>query len=312
MTTPAERAQRYDREYARNLRALAYRMLGSRAEAEDIVQEAWLRWADVDESTIQNVGAYLSRLVTNLCLDKLGSAAAKRERYVGVWLPEPVLNEDAGWTPGPEVQAEFAQDVSIAFMLALERLSPLERAAFLLHDVFDLDFDEIGRRLERSPAACRQLASRARQHVKADYARQEVEDEERDRLFGAFNAAVRNFDVDALAAVLAGDAVMLADGGGKVSALSRPLHGGAQIAKAFVGFARLPTSHAWRLEPARINGMAGLLIFDDATGELVQTIALAPSATEPGRIGALYVQRNPDKLQGVLDDLARGADVAGR
>ncbi len=311
-TTPAERAQRYDREYARNLRALAYRMLGSRAEAEDIVQEAWLRWADVDESTIQNVGAYLSRLVTNLCLDKLGSAAAKRERYVGVWLPEPVLNEDAGWTPGPEVQAEFAQDVSVAFMLALERLSPLERAAFLLHDVFDLDFDEIGRRLERSPAACRQLASRARQHVKADYARHEVEDEERDRLFGAFSAAVRNFDVDALAAVLAEDAVMLADGGGKVSALSRPLHGGAQIAKAFIGFARLPTSRAWRLEPARINGMAGLLIFDDATRELVQTIALAPSATAPGHIGALYVQRNPDKLQGVLDDLRRGADVDGR
>ena len=312
MTTPAERAQRFDREYARNLRALAYRMLGSRAEAEDIVQEAWLRWADVDESTIQNVGAYLSRLVTNLCLDKLGSAAAKRERYVGVWLPEPVLNEDAGWTPGPEVQAEFAQDVSVAFMLALERLSPLERAAFLLHDVFDLDFDEIGRRLERSPAACRQLASRARQHVKADYARQEVEDEERERLFGAFSAAVRNFDVDALAAVLAEDAVMLADGGGKVSALSRPLRGGAQIAKAFIGFARLPTSRAWRLEPARINGMAGLLIFDGATRQLVQTIALAPSATAPGRIGALYVQRNPDKLQGVLAEMGRGANVAER
>ena len=143
MTTLAERALRYDREHARTLRALAYRMLGSRTEAEDIVQEAWLRWAQVDESTVQHAGAYLSRLVTNLCLDKLGSAAAKREQYVGVWLPEPLLNEEAGWSPGPEVQAEFAQDVSVAFLLALERLSPLERAAFLLHDVFDLDFDEI-------------------------------------------------------------------------------------------------------------------------------------------------------------------------
>ena len=150
MTSPAERARRYDRELARNLRALAYRMLGSRAEAEDIVQEAWLRWAPVDESTVQHAGAFLSRLVTNLCLDKLGSAAAKREQYVGVWLPEPLLDEDADWAPGPEVQAEFAQDVSIAFMLALERLSPLERAAFLLHDVFDLDFDEIGVRLSRT------------------------------------------------------------------------------------------------------------------------------------------------------------------
>jgi len=305
MTTLAERALRYDREHARSLRALAYRMLGSRTEAEDIVQEAWLRWAQVDESTVQHAGAYLSRLVTNLCLDKLGSAAAKREQYVGVWLPEPLLNEEAAWSPGPEVQAEFAQDVSVAFMLALERLSPLERAAFLLHEVFDLDFDEIGRRLERSPAACRQLASRARNHVKADYARREVEEEERERLFGAFSEAVRNFDVDALAKVLTEDAVMLSDGGGKVSAMPHPLRGGALIAETLIGFAMLPTSRAWRLEPARINGLPGCVIFDDATGQLVQTIALAPSTTEPGRIGALYVQRNPDKLQGVLAALGR-------
>ena len=310
MTTLAERALRYDREHARSLRALAYRMLGSRTEAEDIVQEAWLRWTQVDESTVQHAGAYLSRLVTNLCLDKLGSAAAKREQYVGVWLPGPLLNEEAGWSPGPEVQAEFAQDVSVAFMLALERLSPLERAAFLLHDVFDLDFDEIARRLERGPAACRQLASRARSRVKTDYARREVEQEECERLFGAFSEAVRNFDVDALAKVLTEDAVMLADGGGKVSAVPRPLRGGALIAKTFIGFARLPTSRAWRLEPARINGLPGCVIFDDATGQLVQTIALAPSATEPGHIGALYIQRNPDKLQGVLTALGRSS-VAG-
>src|SRR5690606_36356043 len=196
------------------------------------------------------------------------------------------------WAPGPEAQAEFAQDVSVAFMLALERLSPLERAAFLLHEVFGLDFDEIGRRLDRSPAACRQLASRARNHVKADYARREVEQEERERLFAAFVEAVRSADVDALARVLAEDAVMLADGGGKVSAVPRPLQGAALIARTFIGFATLPSSRAWRFEPARINGLPGCLVFDDATGQLVQTIALAPSATEPGRIGALYIQRN--------------------
>lgn len=311
MTTPTERALRYDREHARSLRALAYRMLGSRAEAEDIVQEAWLRWAQVDENTVQHAGAFLSRLVTNLCLDKLGSAAAKREQYVGVWLPEPLLDEDAGCWPDPAVQAEFAQDVSIAFMLALERLSPLERAAFLLHEVFDVDFDEIGRRLERSPAACRQLASRARNNVKVDYARREVEEEEHERLFRAFSEAVHNFDVDALAKVLADDAVMLADGGGKVSAVSRPLHGGGPIAKAVIGFAKLPTSVAWRWQPVRINGLPGCLIFDDTTGQLVQTIALAPSATKPGRIGALYIQRNPDKLQGVLATLGQRS-VAGQ
>jgi RNA polymerase sigma-70 factor (ECF subfamily) len=305
MTTLADRALRYDREHARNLRALAYRMLGSRTEAEDIVQDIWLRWADVDESTVQHAGAYLSRLATNLCLDKLGSAAAKREQYVGVWLPEPLLDEEANWSSGPEVRTEFAQDVSVAFMLALERLSPLERAAFLLHDVFDLDFDEIGQRLERNPAACRQLASRARGHVKADYARREVEEEERQRLFDAFSEAVRGFDVDALAKVLAEDAVMLADGGGKASAIAHPMHGGALVAKTFIGFARLPSSLAWRIEPAHINGLPGCLIFDDATGQLVNAIALAPSATEPGRIGALYIQRNPDKLHGILAALER-------
>ena len=233
--------------------------------------------------------------MTNLCLDRLGSAAARREQYVGVWLPEPLVDEEAGWSPGPEAQAEFAQDVSVAFMLALERLSPLERAAFLLHEVFDVDFDEIGRRLERSPAACRQLASRARNHVKADYARREVAEEERARLFGAFSEAVRTRDVDALARVLAADAVMMSDGGGKASAGRQPLRGAALIARTFIRFASLPTSH-WRLEPARINGLPGCLVFDEPTGDLVQTIALAPSATEPDRIGALYVQRNPDKL----------------
>ncbi len=307
MTSLAERALRYDREHARGLRALAYRMLGSRTEAEDIVQEAWLRWSQVDESTVRHAGAYLSRLVTNLCLDKLGSAAAQREQYVGVWLPEPLLDEEADWSPDPEAQAEFAQDVSVAFMLALERLSPLERAAFLLHEVFDLEFDEIGRRLARSPAACRQLASRARNHVKADYARREVEKEERERLFRAFSEAVRGLDVEALAKVLAEDAVMMADGGGKVSAVPRPLRGGRLIAKTLIGFASVPAGSGWCLEPTRINGLPGCLIHDAATGRLLQTIALAPSITAPDRIGALYIQRNPDKLRGVLAALGDSA-----
>jgi RNA polymerase sigma-70 factor, ECF subfamily len=295
-----ERALRFDRHHARRLHALAYRMLGSRADAEDVVQEAWLRWwAEIDESAIQHAGAYLSRLVTNLCLDKLGSAAARREQYVGVWLPDPLLNEEADWSLGPEARAEYAHDVSVAFMLALERLSPLERAAFLLHDVFDLDFDEIGQRLGRSSSACRQLASRARNHVKANYARREVEEEERNRLFRAFSEAVLNLDVDALAKVLAEDVVLLADGGGRVSAIPHPIHGRALVAKTLIGFASLPASQAWRLAPAGINGAPGCLVIDDAAGQLVQTITLAPSAREPGCIGALYVQRNPEKLQGV-------------
>jgi RNA polymerase sigma-70 factor (ECF subfamily) len=299
--SPTARALRFDRDQARRLRALAYRMLGSRAEAEDIVQEAWLRWAEVDEATVEHAGAFLSRLVTNLCLDKLRSAAVQREHYVGVWLPEPMLEDEAlfGWAPGPEKQAEFAQDVSIAFMLALERLSPLERAAFLLHDVFDLDYDEIARHLDRSEAACRQLISRARKNVKADYARREVAKEEADRLVAAFMHAVRSQDVSALAQLLSEDAVLMADGGGKVSAVPKPLHGGAVIARTFIGFAQMPTSRAWRLVPATVNGLPGLLIVDDnAGGRLVQTIALAP-ASEPGQVGAVYIQRNPDKLAAI-------------
>ena len=298
-SAPVERARRYHHDHAHRLRALAYRMLGSRAEAEDIVQEAWLRWSQVDEDSVQHAGAYLSRLVTNLCLDRLGSAAARREQYVGVWLPEPMLDEEVGWSPGPQAQAEFAQDVSMAFMLALERLSPLERAAFLLHEVFELDFEEIGQHLARSPAACRQLASRARSHVKANHARREVTQEEHERLLRAFSEAVRDLDVAALARVLTEDALMLADGGGKASAVPRPLRGGGLVAKTFIGFAKLPSSRAWRLVSARINGLPGCLVVDDASAQLVQTIALAPSATEPGRIGALYIQRNPDKLHGV-------------
>jgi RNA polymerase sigma-70 factor (ECF subfamily) len=277
-------------------------MLGSRAEAEDIVQEAWLRWAEVDESTVDHTGAFLSRLVTNLCLDKLRSASARREHYVGVWLPEPLVEDDElfDWSPDPEKRLEFAQDVSVAFLLALERLSPLERAAFLLHDVFDLDYDEVARHLDRSEAACRQLSSRARKNIKADYARREVAQEERDSLVNAFMEAVRSHDVTALAKMLSADAVLLADGGGKVSALPRPLHGNETIARTFIGFAKMPAHLGWRLVPATVNGLPGCLIFDDlAEGRLVETIALAPAPCEPGRVAAMYVQRNPDKLLAV-------------
>jgi RNA polymerase sigma-70 factor (ECF subfamily) len=312
--SPAARARRFDQEHARRLRALGYRMLGSRAEAEDIVQEAWLRWAEVDESTVAHAGAFLSRLVTNLCLDKLRSAAAQREHYVGVWLPEPLLEDEDlfGWSPSPEKQAEFAQDVSVAFMLALERLSPLERAAFLLHDVFDLDYDEIARHLDRSEAACRQLTSRARKNIKADYARREVAQEERERLAEAFVAAVRSRDVTALAELLADDAVLLADGGGKASAVPRPLHGHLLIARTLVGFAQLSGNDGWRLVPTTVNGLPGCLVLDDrAGGQLVQTIALAPAVGEPGHVGALYVQRNPDKLRAIAQHLQGDVTTRG-
>jgi RNA polymerase sigma-70 factor (ECF subfamily) len=303
------RAQRFEREHASRLRALAYRMLGARAEAQDIVQEAWLRWSEVDERGIEQPAAFLTRLVTNLCLDRLRSAAVQREHYVGVWLPEPLLEADAlfSWAPGPEHLAEYAQDLSTAFVLALERLSPLERAAFLLHDVFDLDHGEIALHLARSEAACRQLLSRARRNVKASGVRRQVTREEGERLGAAFMQAVRSRDVSALTQLLVDDAVMLADGGGKVSALPRPVQGGARIARTFMAFVQMPTSRGWRLVAGWINGHPGLLVVDDHdTGRLVQTLTLAP-AEQQGRIEAVYIQRNPDKLLGLGGHVTAGA-----
>jgi RNA polymerase sigma-70 factor (ECF subfamily) len=276
----------------RYLRALAYRMLGSRAEAEDVVQDAWLRWQSADRSGVENPRAFLSQTVTNLCLDRLQSARARREQYVGVWLPEPLVDEDLH--PGPDVTTEYAQDVSIAFMLALERLQPLERAAFLLHDVFDLDYDEVARRLQRSPAAVRQLASRARTHVQAGHARVEVAAEEGQRLLQAFGQALVQGDIDALARVLTDDAVFLSDGGGKVAAVPRPLHGAALIAKTLIGFFKLADWSQLKVRAAQVNGLPGWVIAQ-ADGTPVQTFAFEPAPD--GRVARIYVTRNPDKLQ---------------
>jgi RNA polymerase sigma-70 factor (ECF subfamily) len=211
---------------------------------------------------------------------------------VDVWLPEPLVDEDLH--PGPDVTTEYAQDVSIAFMLALERLNPLERAAFLLHDVFDLGYDEVAQRLQRSPAAVRQLAARARAHVQAGHARVEVAAEEGQRLLQAFGQALVQGDIDALACVLADDAVFLSDGGGKVAAVPRPLHGAALIARMLVGFFRLADWSKLQVRAVQVNGLPGWLIVQ-ADGTPVQTFAFEPAAD--GRIGRIYVTRNPDKLQ---------------
>jgi RNA polymerase sigma-70 factor (ECF subfamily) len=278
----------------RHLRALAYRMLGSRAEAEDVVQDCWLRWREVDHAQVQSARAFLSQTATRLCLDRLTSAQARREQYVGVWLPEPLVDEAMDFHPGPDVITEYAQDVSIAFMLALERLSPLERAAFLLHDVFDIDFDEVARRLNRSSAACRQLAARARTHVREAQPRVQVEPAQRDRLMQAFGMALQRGDVDALAKELAEDAEFLSDGGGVVSAVSQPLHGGALIAKTLIGFTRNIDWTRLALRAATINGLPGGVLYDRADGTVIQTLAMRLDAQ--GRIAAIYVTRNPHKL----------------
>ena len=273
------------------LTGLAYRMLGSRAEAEDVVQDAYLRWHDADHAAIEQPRRYLGTVVTRLCLDRMKSAQVRREVYVGQWLPEPVVDEafDA------DAAGELAHDLSVALMLVLERLSPLERASFLLHDVFGLDFAEVGRALDRDEAACRQLAARARAHIEEGRPRFSASQEEGRRLAAAFTAAAQSGDTGALAKLLAEDAVLYSDGGGKRVAALNPIYGADKILRFFAGIARknaaLPTMQ-WR--PAKVNGLAGFVMREQDGS--IDTIAFEP---RDGRIAAIYVVRNPEKLRHV-------------
>lgn len=282
--------------HRRYLRSLAYRMLGSRADAEDAVQDAWLRWHATDRATVDHPRAFLSRTVTRLCLDRIKSAQAQREVYVGAWLPEPVVDDVTEFQPGPEALHALANDLSFAFMLTLERLSPLERAAFLLHDVFDMEYGDIAKTLGRSESACRQLASRARSNVHANRPACKVSAEEGNRLADAFANAIRHGDVASLAAVLAQDATFVSDGGGRVNAVPRPVIGRDKVAQVIIGFARHVAPEEVRVRRAQINGLAGF-VMSGADGTLIQTLAIEPD--EQGQIRAIYVMRNPDKLQRV-------------
>lgn len=262
--------------------SLAYRMLGSLAEAEDVAQDAFLRWRELDRATIDHPRAYLARVVSRLCLDRMKSAVARRERYVGTWLPEPVV--------APPSQS-IADDLSVALLLTLERLSPLERAAFLLHDVFDMDYAAIADTLGRSEAACRQLAARAREHVRDERPRFTASEESRDKLTHAFHAAMTTGDLDAIARLLADDAVFYSDGGGKRLAALNPIYGKAKILRFLAGVSTKRTLPSLdEIERTQLNGLPGFVL---RTDEGVETLALEIAGDE---IVALYAVRNPDKL----------------
>jgi RNA polymerase sigma-70 factor, ECF subfamily len=264
---------------------VAYRMLGSVAEAEDVVQDAFLRWRD-HATGVDDPRAYLATIVTRLCLDRLKSARARREEYVGTWLPEPLV-EDAA--PG----AEVAADVSVALMLTLERLSPLERAAFLLHDVFDVDYAQIAVTLERSEAACRQLVARAREHVRDGRPRFAHSPETEQRLVSAFATAMMSGQLDALSAVLAEDAVLYSDGGGKRRAALNPIFGRDRILRFLAGIQKKSRATVEEARRARINGLPGFVLrIEDG----VETLALE---VRDDAIAAIYLVRNPDKLRHV-------------
>ncbi len=263
------------------LMRVAYRMLGSVADAEDMVQEAFIRWVKADRSEVREPEAFLRRTVTRLCLDQLKSARRKRETYIGPWLPDPVVEE------------EEEEDVTLPLMLALERLSPLERAAFLLHDVFGLGFDEVAKTIQRDPAACRQLASRARVHVREARPRFLVDKQSGLKLAEAFFAASRSGDMKALGAMLSADVSVHADGGGKRSAALEPIVGFDAVMKVHERLAAHFRKNGSKLVRAGfVNGLPGFITLE-ADGEL-QTTALD---IEDGKIAAIYVVRNPDKLR---------------
>jgi RNA polymerase sigma-70 factor (ECF subfamily) len=277
--------------HRRSLTGLAYRMLGSRAEAEDVVQDAYLRWHTADRAAVAEPRRYLGTVVTRLCLDRMKSAKARRELYVGQWLPEPVVDEAFD----DDSAGDLAHDISVALMLVLERLSPLERASFLLHDVFGLDFAEVARTLGRGEAACRQLAARARTHIEDGRPRFAPSREEGHRLATAFQAAVASGDTRTLKQILAQDAVLYSDGGGKRAAALNPIYGADRIMRFFAGVARKnPALAAIRARPAVVNGMAGFVLREDDGS--IDTMAIEH---RDGRIVAVYMTRNPEKLRHV-------------
>ena len=269
------------------LLGLAYRMLGSRSDAEDIVQDAYLRFAGAQD--VHNPEAFLVTVVTRLCLDRLKSAKAQREIYVGPWLPEPVFDAEG---LSADAATELADDLSFALLLALDRLSPMERAAFLLHDVFDTPFSEIAAMLDRTEASCRQLASRARRAVRDNRPAPVATPDSHARLLQAFSDAVASGDVRQLAELLREDAVAITDGGGRKFAARNPIIGADKVARFFIGLAGKTAGHDVRIAPAVINGAVGALLYLD--GELDLTLSMA---IDGEKIAAIYVVRNPDKLR---------------
>jgi RNA polymerase sigma-70 factor (ECF subfamily) len=267
-------------------------MLGSRADAEDIVQDAWLRWQNADQERVENIEAYLVRTVSRLCLDALKSARARRETYVGPWLPEPLID-----LAGMEEDriATIASDISFSLMLVLERLSPLERASFLLHDVFELPFADIAGLLETNEAACRQQATRARKRIRDERPRFPATAAEAESLAMAFFTAAAAGNVDGLKSMLRDEAVLYSDAGGKRKAALRPIQGADSISRMLGGLAakgRAAGNTAYRL--GTVNGLPGVLLKLADGGFCCMALEISS-----GRVDGVYMIYNPDKLAAI-------------
>jgi len=271
----------------------AYELLGSAADAEDVLQETWLRWVDVDLDSVRNHRAYLVQMTTRQALGRLRTLGRRRESYVGSWLPEPLLT-----TPDVAEDVELADSVSMAMLLVLETLTPTERAVFLLRDVFALEYDEIADAVDKTPAAVRQIAHRARSHVASRRPRGIVSAAESRDALGAFQRAIETGDLQGLVDILAPDVVLLGDGGGVKQAVLRPIVGSDKVARLLTaGIARV--AHQMTLEPVQVNGGPALLVRLD--GEIDNVVA---ARIDDGLITGLYVVRNPQKLTHVHRETA--------
>lgn len=270
------------------LTGVAYRMLGSVSDAEDMVQETWLRWNRTDAAGVEEPRSWLVTVVSRLCLDRLKSARVQREQYYGTWLPEPLVEQSV-----PQPAAQVDESVSIALLLVLEKLSPTERAGFLLHETFGYTFEEIARILDKSPAACRQLVSRARERVRAEKPRFPATNGEHEELLKRFLAACRAGEMEPLMSLLSESAALYADGGGKATAVPKVLLGPQAVARFFTSLATHPQSPAQSENRfTMFNGAPGVLVYTE--GRLVTALALE---IHDGRIEAIYAHRNPDKLR---------------
>ena len=280
------RAQLFEHHRAK-LRGVAYRMLGSRSDAEDIVQDAWLRWHRASTEEIRSVEAWLVTVVTRLSIDRLRQAKVERESYVGPWLPEPLVEAEA---PPADAATELASSLSVAFLVVLERLAPEERAAFLLHEVFESGYDEIAQILGKSETACRQLVSRARKRVHEERPRMQVSEEARTKLLNRFVQAIVANDKEAMMNLLAADAAWISDGGGKTRAALRPVLGSEGVARfvlAVIG------RHAERrtFQHVNVNGESGLALY--FSGQLISVMSIR---TDGARILDVFATLNPEKL----------------
>jgi RNA polymerase sigma-70 factor (TIGR02957 family) len=282
------------------LQGIAYRMLGSTAEAEEVVQDAWLRWHEAEQERLDSTEAWLVAITTRLAIDRLRSAKVQREHYIGTWLPEPVMSDSP---PSPEQVLERVDDVSVAFLAMLERLTPEARAAFLLREVFDADYGEVAEALGKTESACRQLVHRAKAQLQDKRPRFVVPRDTQLRLLRGFADAATRGEFAALKTMLVDDAQLIGDGGGKVPSFGVPLVGGQRIAQLYLA-TNLRYPGAVRFEIVVLNGQWGLLRFVNGVLESAQAIE-----TDGERIVRIHAQRNPDKLARIAAALGRDDGV---